>query len=128
MAPSKNCLARRIRFRLSWSLILLAALSSQALSCDWSGDWTIKWGTWEGSTHTNLMTLAQSGDEVSGSYDWMGGRIEGNIVGDKLMGQWTQKNGEWGRFEFTMASNCSSFEGTWGYKDNIENGYWNGNR
>jgi hypothetical protein len=109
-------------------LIMLVALSSQALSCDWSGDWTINWGTWEGSSHTNLMTLAQSGYEVSGSYDWMGGRIEGEIVGNTLTGQWTQLNGEWGRFEFVIESDCRYFEGTWGNKDSIENGYWKGSR
>ncbi|HOT06866.1 MAG TPA: hypothetical protein PLI05_06825 [Methanotrichaceae archaeon] len=74
------------------------------------------------------MTVEQSGDEVSGSYDWIGGRIEGDIVGEKMIGQWTQSNGEWGRFEFTIQSDCRSFEGVWGYRDSIENGYWNGNR
>jgi hypothetical protein len=72
MAPNRNSFMRGNRSRLSWSIILLlaaAALSSQAISCDWSGEWAINWGLWEGKSHNNQMILTQTGDRVTGTYD-----------------------------------------------------------
>ena len=130
MTRNRNSFMRSNRSRLSWSIILLLAalaLSSQAVSCDWSGEWTINWGLWEGKAHTNQMTLTQTGDRVTGTYDWHGGIIDANVVGDKLIGEWIETDNR-GRFEYTMESDCRSFEGVWGYSDSIGDGYWDGTR
>lgn len=114
-----------------WLIVLLlvpAVLSSQAVSCDWSGDWALDWGKWDGKEHKDdKMTLTQTGDRVTGSYTWHEGKIDGKITGDKLKGKWTEKDNN-GQFEFTMISDCKSFEGVWGYLNGIGDGYWNGKR
>jgi hypothetical protein len=126
----RNSLLRGNQSRFSWSIILLLVplvLSSQAISCDWSGEWAITWGLWQGKLHNSQMILTQTGNRVIGTYDWYGGQIDGEVVGDKLIGQWTQTDNN-GRFEFTLESDCESFEGVWGYDNSIGDGYWNGNR
>jgi hypothetical protein len=130
MAPKRNSFLRSNRSLLSWSIILLlvfVVLSSQAISCDWSGEWAIKWGLWEGKLHNNQSTLTQTGNKVTGTYNWHGGQIDGEVVGNKLIGKWTETDNN-GRFEFTMESDCKSFEGVWGYANSIGDGYWDGYR
>jgi hypothetical protein len=130
MSPMKNSLKRSIRSCFSRSIILLLitmVTSSQAISCDWSGEWTINWGKYDGKDHQSTMTLTQTGSSWTGSYDWHGGKIiDAYIVGDKLKGKWIEKDNN-GIFEFTMLPDCK-FEGDWGYGVNTGDGYWNGHR
>ena len=61
-------------------------------------------------------------------------RDEGTVSGTTLTGRWSeapsyQEPGDAGRFEFTMAPDCRSFTGTWGYGDrNAGSGSWGGTR
>jgi hypothetical protein len=84
-------------------------------------------GVWE--TNFSKMTLSQQGNHVSGSYEHMGGRIEGTVTNGVLKGTWTQNGGWAGAFVFKLASGGASFSGTWGYKEeNSSGGEWKGKR
>jgi hypothetical protein len=71
--------------------------------------WT---GTWQLSFQGGAATLktTQSGNRVSGSYDWYGGKIEGTVKGNVMTGTWTNTAGS-GPFEWKMAPDGRSFQG-----------------
>lgn len=71
-------------------------------------------GTWE--TDFGKMTLTQSGAKVSGSYDYYGGKIDGEIRADgKLYFEWSQTNNKHGKGVFELATGGGSFSGWWDY-------------
>jgi hypothetical protein len=47
----------------------------------WSGSWDTNWG---------IMTLSQSGDQVTGTYVYRSGRISGTVTGNTLTGTWSE--------------------------------------
>src|ERR1700692_4547565 len=64
-------------------------------------------GTWV-SQHHLLMRLSQTGDHVSGTYDWSGGGVmDGTVSGNTLTGTWTQKDGQ-GSFRLSLSSDGNS--------------------
>ncbi len=95
--------------------------------CTWSGTWRTTYGT---------MTLTQAGSTVSGHYDSEEGDIQGTVVGSQLVGTWgpepsTAHSCKSGDLEFTMASTCNSFSGTWWYCHGgarVRGGGWSGTR
>lgn len=94
----------------------------------WSGEW---------NTNDNgyKLYLTQTGNRVSGTYPFDEGRIEGRIVGNKLIGTWSEAptykpNRDAGDIEFTMSADGKSFSGRWRYGSNEEwrTNPWNGTR
>ncbi len=72
------------------------------------------------ATDCGEMTLSQSGNLVTGTYTHDNGGIEGTVSGNTLTGRWSespsyQEPNDAGQFVFTMAPDCGSFTGTWGY-------------
>ena len=87
-------------------------------AADWSGSWSSDFGR---------MSVRQDGSQVTGTYDFKGGRFDGNVVGNMLRGRWTQTNGS-GRFEFQLSADGRSFSGRWGYGETLSGGAWKGRR
>jgi hypothetical protein len=84
-------------------------------------------GTWK----TNLVDLhlTQSGNAVSGTYDYEGGKLEGTITGNRLDYTWDQANGKKGRGYFIIADDGNSLSGSYGYNDDDTNGgEWKGTK
>lgn len=85
----------------------------------WSGAW---------STNFGAMTLSQAGSQVTGRYDYRGGRIEGRLDGRVLRGTWIQDNAR-GHFVFRLAADGRSFQGRWGRGSaDSDGGDWQGSR
>jgi hypothetical protein len=66
------------------------------------------------------MTLTQSGNKVVGTYEADSGRINGTVIGNRLMGTWSEAPdftppGQAGNLEFNLSDNCNSFSGRWRY-------------
>ena len=78
-------------------------------------------------TDYSKMTLQQSGNTVTGTYEHSDGRIEGTIVGNTLTGWWYQNNGK-GRIVFVFNGNFSAFSGRWSYENAEPSEAWNGKR
>ncbi|MCX6139749.1 MAG: FG-GAP-like repeat-containing protein [Candidatus Kapabacteria bacterium] len=79
--------------------------------CTWAGTWNTNWGA---------MNLQQVADSVWGTYTYDAGKINGKVVGDKLIGQWSEypsyaPSHDAGDITFTMAANCKTFAGNWRY-------------
>jgi hypothetical protein len=78
---------------------------------DWSGVWI---------TNFNKAILKQYGRSVEGSYDYSNGRIIGFILGNKLIGEWSDEPtysppDNRGDIEFLISDDYESFEGNWRY-------------
>jgi hypothetical protein len=80
---------------------------------------------------TIVMQLKSNNGSIVGTYGHDGGTISGGVLdGLVLRGKWSQ-SGSAGIFEFTIDSDCKSFEGNWkdGYKnDGKWKGKWFGQR
>ena len=84
-------------------------------------------GTWK----TNLVDLhlTQSGNAVSGTYDYEGGKLEGTITGNRLDYTWHQTNGKKGRGYFIISDDWNSVAGSYGYNGAAANGgEWKGTK
>ena len=82
---------------------------------DWNGtriDFSVD-GKWK--TNYKVLTLVQVGNEVSGTYPYMEGRIQGMLDGRILKGTWYQSNGS-GSFVFEFAPDGRSFDGRYEQK------------
>ena len=92
--------------------------------CTWSGKWNTDWG---------VMELNQIDSYVNGTYVHEGGRIEGTVFGNKVLGIWSEAPShrpptDSGDVEFTMVE-CGSFSGNWRYGSGSGwNGSWTGSR
>jgi hypothetical protein len=76
-------------------------------TCDWTGTW---------DTSFNKMHLQQSGNSVTGTYEWDGGRLlNANVQGDILQGNWVENGNQTGSFAFRINSTCDAFNGQWNY-------------
>lgn len=99
------------------ALMLCAFAPAAAQTQDWTGEWQT---FWRGGSA--ILTLEQTGDRVTGSYEPGGGRVEGQVVGDALRGRWRQR-GNSGEFVFALTTDGEAFTGRY------ESGeYWNGQR
>jgi len=80
------------------------------------------------------MVLQQSGNTVTGTYTHDQGQIQGTVLGNKLIGTWTEAPSrsspdDAGDFEFRISDDCNSFNGNWGYGSSSEwSGGWSGTR
>ena len=95
-------------------------------ACDWTGTWNTVWGSLSSQMH-----LQQTGNRVTGTYEWDNGKIEGLVSGNTLTGTWSEAPshsppGDAGDFEFTISPDCSSFTGRWRYGSAGGWGEWNG--
>jgi hypothetical protein len=105
---------------LIWGL-LFWTLSVPAATADTGLSWTVTWDTdWE--TGTARMVLVQTGNQVTGRYDFREGVVIGTVSGNILSGTWTEYDDS-GTFEFILAGDGQSFSGIW----NDEN-VWSGTR
>jgi MscS family membrane protein len=73
--------------------------------------------TWMGGGHDVRMVMVQSGNSVTGTYEYGGGTISGTVQGNRLVGTWTEDKGESrGPVEFDMAQDGKTFAGWWDYE------------
>lgn len=73
--------------------------------------------TWQGGGHDVRMVLVQSGNSVTGTYEYNDGTIAGTVQGNRLVGTWTEDNGgSKGPVEFEMAADGKTFAGWWDYE------------
>lgn len=78
-------------------------------------------------TDFNEMTLQQNGSQVTGTYKYADGRIEGTVSGNTMTGWWYQNNGK-GRFIFVFNGDFSAYTGKWGHDNAEPTGVWNGRK
>lgn len=89
-------------------------------------DWT---GTW--STTYGMMHLTQSGNQVSGTYDYNNGHITGTVSGNVLTGTWSEAPtyslpNHAGDVQFTISSDGKTFSGHWRYDSSGSWTNWTG--
>ena len=84
-------------------------------------------GVWK--TNFADLFLKQSGNTVTGSYEYEGGKLEGTITGNRLDYTWTQTNGKKGKGYFIISDDWKSISGRYGYNDdNSSGGEWKGGK
>ena len=97
-----------IEISLIFVLLCLPAASAQA---DWSGIWDTTYGQ---------MELKQSNGAVVGTYEHDGGRIRGQVLGERMIGTWSEDlshappDGA-GDVELNISADGKSFSGRWRY-------------
>ncbi len=70
--------------------VILLAIAFPSLALAEEPEWTGEWQKyWRGGSA--ILTLEQSGDRVTGRYEPGGGRLEGEIDGRNLRGEWSQR-------------------------------------
>ena len=94
-----------------WALPATTAQQVPSTTCQWTGTWDTEFGP---------LRLTQSGDTVSGDYDWDQGQISGTVSGNVLRGTWNeapsrQPPTDAGEVALTMRDDCQSFTGQWRY-------------
>lgn len=101
------------------------ASAEKPSSCSWAGNW---------NTYFGNMTLTQSSNKVVGTYEADNGRINGTILGNRLVGTWSDAPSyspptQAGDIEFNLSQDCNSFSGRWRYgsEGNWTNN-WSGTR
>jgi hypothetical protein len=84
-------------------------------------------GTW--FTDFGEMHLTQQGNQVTGTYDYDGGKITGTVTDNVLRFQWTQNGGN-GSGRFMLGPGGKTFNGFWYRGDDpaAANNTWNGTR
>jgi len=104
--------------RVLTALAVLVLLPVVALAeGPWSGVWQTYWR--DGAA---ILSLDQDGDQVTGTYEPGGGRVQATADGARLAGTWQQR-GASGNFVFALDADGSVFTGRY------ESGeYWNGER
>lgn len=79
-----------------------------------------------------VMTLTQTGDSVTGTYQQIGGTIAGNLDGSlqgrTLTYQWRAHDGASGTGSFLLASDGASFSGPVSFNGDNITGLWEGQR
>ena len=96
--------------------------SSDVTNLDWGDTWNTDWGE---------MQLSQSGEQVTGTYEYDDGEIQGTASGNILTGTWSKspsyaEPNDLGSFELTMSADQMSFAGNWKYSSCDWNGDWDG--
>ena len=88
-------------------------------ACSFAGKWSTNW---------NDMTLVVTGNKVTGTYAYQGGKITGTINKNVLVGSWGEEPSyappsDAGDIEFMLSDDCKSFSGNWRYGST---GTWSG--
>lgn len=97
---------------------------TSAPATGWAGTWDTNWGT---------MVLTQTGDQVSGTYTWDSGQINGTISGNVLTGTWAEAPtynppDDAGDVVLTISPDGQTLSGQWRY-DSTGSWYgWSGTR
>ncbi|MCR9088809.1 MAG: mechanosensitive ion channel family protein [Rhodobacteraceae bacterium] len=104
-------------FTLLISSLLSFQIASAQSAPDWSGEWQSYWRTGQA-----LLSLEQSGNQVTGSYEPGRGALEGSIEDGVLRGTWTEP-GDGGVFVFVLSQDGATFTGRFD-----TGAYWNGFR
>ncbi|MEQ1606099.1 MAG: hypothetical protein ABL999_14645 [Pyrinomonadaceae bacterium] len=83
-------------------------------STKWEGQWQSTWGN---------ISITQAGNSITGTYEHDNGRIVGTIVGNKIVGTWSEgptftAPDDAGDLEFTLSADGSGFTGRWRYGSN----------
>ncbi len=111
--------------------IILAGCAQQqpqAQACNFAGKWSTNWGE---------MDLAQSGPNVTGTYVFDQGRINGTVSGSSMSGTWSENANEnaylppdnAGDVVLNLSSDCSNITGEWRYgSEGGWQGDWSGTR
>lgn len=116
-APSGTIQGSTVQWQVPVERAGIYTVNAASGECSWTGVW---------DTDYDEMTLFQSGNQVSGSYEWDGGQLSGVVSGNTLAGTWTQLHGT-GTFDFTMSFDCNSFSGKL-IAGPSASGDWNGTR
>jgi len=78
----------------------------------WTGGWKVNCGKVE-----TAMELFQFGDVITGTYAYKYGLIQGNSLGNRLIGSWSHvssnQNRNNGDLELLISKDSSSFSGNW---------------
>jgi len=101
-------------------------ISSASAACDMTG-------TWNGGGVWGNMIFTQSGSTVHAEYTHDAGKLDGTLVGNKFTGRWSESPtykgpGDAGGAVFTVAADCASFSGTWGYDQSSTSSSWSGTK
>lgn len=96
--------------------------------CSFTGGWDTNWGE---------MFLVQNGSNVTGTYTYDDGRINGTVSGLTMSGMWSE-NADENAYEppdnagdaiFNLSTDCKSIDGLWRYGSEGEySGDWSGTR
>ncbi|MBM4453138.1 MAG: hypothetical protein FJ013_00970 [Chloroflexi bacterium] len=93
---------------------------------NWGGSWLC--GSW------GRLNLSQSGNTVTGTYTYQGGKFEGYAQENTLVGKWSEQPtylppDDAGDVRFEMSADGNSFTGNWCYGSKFTwDGTWNGTR
>src|SRR4030042_532888 len=99
---------------------------AQVTAINWTGTWDC--GNW------GKMYLIQTGSQVTGTYEYQNGKIEGFATGTTLVGTWSESPtysppDKAGDTQFTLSADGNSFTGYWRYGSSGNwTGTWNGTR
>jgi hypothetical protein len=114
----------------SWACFGSASSSPQTLRIrpDAAGGCTAWNGSWDSDFGT--LKLTTSGSSVSGTYDYLGGKVTGTVSGNTLTGTWSEQDtyqppNDAGDLQFTFNSD-GSFSGQWRYGSSGDWSAWNG--
>lgn len=95
-----------------------SASETQQSYADFSGTWYTTWGQ---------VNLEQNGNQVSGTYEYSNGEIEGTVRGNTLEFEWREDTGTYGTGYFVMRADGKGFDGEWKYHDSFGwEGSWSG--
>jgi len=90
---------------------IFGVMSGPPPSRTWSGTWLTSWNQGEAIAS---MTLVQSGNAVTGTYESNDGKITGSVQGSRLTGTWSEGDGaSGGPFELELSSDGRMFAGWW---------------
>jgi hypothetical protein len=101
-----------------------ATLKPKSTPLSWAGTWQTRLRYL--SSAIDEMQLSQTGNHVSGTYNYKGGVVDGTSNGNILSGTWTQTSGD-GVFHLSLSSDGKSFSGNWS-ASNGSSGTWTGTR
>jgi len=90
----------------------------------WAGTWDTNWGT---------MVLTQVGNQVSGTYTWDSGQINGTVAGNVFTGTWSEAPSysppdDAGEVQLTISADGQSISGQWRYDSSGSWSSWAGTR
>lgn len=111
---------------ISLFLSCFLVFSPVSAVCVWTGTWDTNWGR---------MIIDQKDETVIGTYEHDNGRFTGRIVGNMIIGTWSEAPGynppdNAGEFQLVISEDCRSFDGKWKYgsRAGAWDGEWYGHR
>jgi hypothetical protein len=99
-------------------------ISPQPPACNFTGIWDTDFGD---------LQLTQTGNVLTGVYNYQEGKITGGVTGNTATGTWSESPSfqpplDAGDFTFTLSSDCKLFTGQWRYGSCDWDGDINGKR